>query len=69
MFESISICLLVGIGRSLFVFAKIFPKEEHYQKPYTSKVFESYQEWLVVPVGIVKMCSCIASKGRIALRA
>lgn len=32
--------------------------EEHYQKPYTSAVFESYQGWLAAPVDIVKMRKC-----------
>ena len=34
--------------------------EEHYQKPYTSEVFEYYKEWLAAPVDIVKMSKCVA---------
>ena len=35
--------------------------EEHYLKPYTSQVFESYKAWLSEPVDVVKMSKCIAS--------
>ena len=27
--------------------------EEHYQKPYTIEVFESYKKWLTVPVDVL----------------
>ncbi len=29
--------------------------DEHYQKPYTSAVFENYEEWLASPVEVSKM--------------
>lgn len=35
--------------------------EEHYQQPYTAAVFESYKEWLAVPVDIVKMKKCTSA--------
>lgn len=50
--------------KSLFLYeewASESALEEHYLKPYTSQVFESYKEWLSAPVDIVKMRKCIAS--------
>lgn len=35
--------------------------EEHYQKPYTSEVFESYKQWLAAPVDIEKMSKCVST--------
>ncbi|MGQ8365840.1 putative quinol monooxygenase [Glaciecola sp. 1036] len=30
----------------------------HYQQPYTAHVFEQYEQWLQIPVDVVKMDKC-----------
>jgi quinol monooxygenase YgiN len=52
-----------GIEKALFLYeewASESALEEHYQKPYTAAVFESYKEWLASPVNVVKMEKCAA---------
>ena len=52
-----------NIEKSLFLYeewASESALEEHYQKPYTSEVFENYKEWLASPVDVVKMSKCAA---------
>ncbi len=52
------------VEKSLFLYeewANESALEEHYQKPYTSAVFESYKEWLAASVEITKMKKCTAA--------
>jgi len=53
-----------NIEKSLFLYEEWESElalEEHYQKPYTSEVFEKYKEWLASPVDVVKMAKCAAA--------
>lgn len=52
-----------NIERTLFLYEEWAGEpalDEHYQKPYTAEVFESYKEWLASPVEVVKMTKCVA---------